>query len=382
MRGVQFRLGHNDHKVVEDFVSTAPTGVAAIAVDAKHLRVHAGAVEAARTAGLAVYIEPLTERLVAEGFSVGGLDYADVFPLTPGSLGTDGDRARLVARVVSPQAPVATAVTPPHFFVENDEVLDLNLALVRRTMDEFGQRCGLRAILAISRTFLARPGNAHVVAQRYRQAGVQNLELRMSPLGGEDEGVPKIRSAFDIVAAFNAVGLSVTLGNQGMLGETALALGIADSYSVGIGMLERYDYKAVLSRQQRPKRDDQAGGPQAGIYLAEAGVTLARRTAQPLFSDRRIRGHLACAHGRCAAAINGPLLDPRGHYLHARAADVAEILTRPPQWRPMLQRDRIDRALQVRATVNRFLTNDASPVKTRTLSSLTRVLDAGMHRAA
>lgn len=61
--GVEFKLSRNDHKKVEDFLARWPAGVTAITIDAHLTRYQAAAAEAARATGVAVLIEPLTERL-------------------------------------------------------------------------------------------------------------------------------------------------------------------------------------------------------------------------------------------------------------------------------------------------------------------------------
>lgn len=75
MAGVEFHLGPSDHRVVEDFVGRNPSGVGGIIVDAKHVETQSVAIEAARAHRLDVHVEPLTERLIAPGFSIGSLDY-------------------------------------------------------------------------------------------------------------------------------------------------------------------------------------------------------------------------------------------------------------------------------------------------------------------
>ena len=69
--GIQFRLGPNDHKQVEDFLSREHAGTDAIILDTKAARHQAAAAAAAVEAGLRVYWEPAAERLADEGF---GLD--------------------------------------------------------------------------------------------------------------------------------------------------------------------------------------------------------------------------------------------------------------------------------------------------------------------
>jgi len=74
--GIEFRLGRSDHKVAEDFVVHRPAGVDGVWLDAHNVRFQSGVVETAKAAGIEVLVEPLTERLVAEGFAPSGLPYA------------------------------------------------------------------------------------------------------------------------------------------------------------------------------------------------------------------------------------------------------------------------------------------------------------------
>jgi hypothetical protein len=85
--GIQFRLGPNDHKPVEDFLSREHTGADAITLDTKAARHQVAAAAAAVDAGLDVYWEPAAERLAEAGFGL------DKFPLWNGQpYGIDGLR--------------------------------------------------------------------------------------------------------------------------------------------------------------------------------------------------------------------------------------------------------------------------------------------------
>ncbi|HUU96292.1 MAG TPA: hypothetical protein VM487_11175 [Phycisphaerae bacterium] len=75
---IRFRLGPNDHKPVEDFLSREHAGIGAITLDTKAARYQAAAAAAAIDAGLQVYWEPAVERLAEEGFGL------DKFPLWTG----------------------------------------------------------------------------------------------------------------------------------------------------------------------------------------------------------------------------------------------------------------------------------------------------------
>lgn len=380
MSGVEFRLGHTDHLVVEEFLSGRPAGVDGILVDEKNLAVQSAAIDAARIAGIAVHVEPLTDRLEAEGFSTRGLNYGyEVIDPATDLRGIE-EQDKLVDAVVGPQLDVATAVTPPHFFVESEEALNLNLSLLRRTRQQFDGP-PVRPILAVQRTFLDEPALPDLIARRYLREGASQLDLRISPLGGEQEGPVKIQSVMRILEGLRAGGIDVVMGSQSTIGEVAFAMGLASGFWAGIGYREQYNHKRAIAQQRRPSRSGKGPrGPVAGVYVAQLAMTVPRKRAETLYSDREVRTRLICGMGSCQDRIDGPVQDPRGHYLHARASEVANILDRPPRWRPMLQRDRLVRAIDLRETVNRLLPVEGARSKTRTLRTLVGELDDRMEQ--
>ena len=66
---LQFRLGYNDQKVVEDFVSRQPVATSAIVLDPKAGTRQRHAAEAAASARVDVFWDPATELLSYEGSS-------------------------------------------------------------------------------------------------------------------------------------------------------------------------------------------------------------------------------------------------------------------------------------------------------------------------
>lgn len=379
---VQFRLGHADHKKVEDFLVTGShQGTGAIVLDAKAARWQSGAAEAAREADVDVLWEPATERLDAPGFN------QEKYPCFNGSLYVVDDlaaqhdlRASLVDRVIAEHPSLVTMVTAPHFYVDDERTAHLNTTLAEMTSLE--QEKPVRAVLTVSNRF-ART-NATMLAAEYARAGIRALELRMSPFGGDDESLRKIRNAYQVLQDFTSAGITVTLGQSGTTGQVAVALGYAASYSVGIGMLERVDHKAVISRQAvkpKPAEDGEGGGPAAGIYLPGIASTLPRRAAIALLEQTDIRGRLGCRIDRCGASIRGPLEDARGHYLHARSNDMAQLLQRPARWRATLEIERLRQAVTLRERINaHYLTDGVSELKTRTIHGL--INDLTEHRQA
>jgi hypothetical protein len=267
--------------------------------------------------------------------------------------------------------------------VRDERAANLNVSLAEQTLHEYGPN--IRASIVLSSRLPLDVVAA--LAAEYVRAGVRNIELRISPLGGDDEGIRKIRNALGIVRAFTDAGLEVTLGLSGNIGQAALALGHAAHYSVGIGMRERVNHAATMRRQQQPPTpaqddDDHGGGPVSGIYLPGPAITMKRKLGKLLLENTDIRTRISCRIGACGASVNGPGLDPRGHYLHARADETAKLLAAPAPWRTKMEADRLLRAQQLRALINsRYRPAGTAELKTRTLISLTDLLTGGQASA-
>ena len=370
---VEFRLGNNDHKKVEDFIARDPSGVTAITLDTKGARHQNGAAEAARHAGIDVLFEPATERLAVPGYDLSGI-FGLPSLLDIGELSSN-QRSRLsvVDAVIAGHPDSATKVTPAHFYVTDERSARLNVALAEET--RIRQQKPVRACLIISRKFAEL--SAEWLAAEYVSAGITEVEIRISPLGGEDEGLAKIRSVFTTLDVYSNAGLTLTLGQSGNIGATAVALGHATHYSVGVGMREKVNHAAALNRQRREffaeaaDGDSQGGGPVAGIYLPGIAATVSPRLGTGLLANTDIRGRIGCRVGECGQSINGPAHDPRGHYLHARAEEMSAMEAQPPAWRAKADADRLTRALELRRLINSdYLPGDSSHLKTRTIESL------------
>jgi len=217
--------------------------------------------------------------------------------------------------------------------------------------------------------------DTRTLAREYADAGVSQLDLRFTPLGGEGDGIPKIRTAFKIADIFRAAGLRVLLGRSGNIGQAAFALGHVDGYSVGIGQMEHVSHATDISRQKRPPTVDEdgnkKGGVWQGVYLPGLAATVSMKRARQLLENSDVRTRLGCRIDGCANSLVGPVVDYRSHYLHSRASDVARLLQTPRDWRPKLETDRLRRALELRELVNeRYRAPESSALATRTLKSL------------
>lgn len=368
--GVEFRLGHGDHKVVEDFLTHHPAGVAAVVLDPKAARHQEHAAEAAIEAGVEVYFDPATERLTGPGFDMPSLNYARNGLYDTVVLASDPRaRAQLTEQVAQAHPSTVTRLTPPHFYVADTATARLNLDLAERMTHDHGSKPVRPVLLLSSRLPL---DVVRLIADDYAAAGFRDLEVRVTPLGGEEESARKILRAFGFLAAFTGNGIAVTLGRSGNVGQVAVALGHAAHFSVGIGMLERVNHAAQMTRQKAPPPEGgTGGGPQSGIYLPGIAYTAPPKVGKALLENTDLRTRVSCRIGICGSSVRGPLADPRAHYLHSRAHEAAALEERPPTWRATMETDRLRRALELRGLINRaYLPEDAPVLKTRTLSSL------------
>jgi hypothetical protein len=381
MDGIEFRVPRQDHIVVEDFLATSPGGVLGIQLEITNLDRHSDVASTARNAGKEVTVDPMTERLCHVGFAEDRVPFAELYPIDQLTLARSASaRATLAERLIDLQRPHATAFTPANFFVADSDDVGLNLAMVHQTRALVPDE-EMRPILAVDSRYLAKKGEAAALARAYRDAGARRLELRISPLGGHDMGPIKVRNTLAALAAFKAAGLDVLLAESGLIGHAATALDLAGSFSVGVGYWEKYDHKTTVSRQVKnaePSDESDASGPrgaQANVYLPGAEIAVPRKMAKVLYGSTSVRSRLGCGIGKCSNAIDGPLLDVRGHYLHSQSSAVEAMLDQPPAWRPTLLRDRFDAAIRRREELWKALPADVIAPKSKTLTSLVDEVD-------
>lgn len=251
--------------------------------------------------------------------------------------------------------------------------LSLNLGLTRQTVAEYATERPIRPLLAVGSQYLTR--SATEIGDRYVQAGVTDVELRVSPLDGSDVGPQAIRRVLVSLQRLRSAGLNATLGMSGTIGYATTAIGLTTGYSSGVGYRERYDHRAAMAAQRRPDDDDDGPrGALAGVYLAAADLLVPRRIARELYSNQAIRSDLGCRIGACATTLDGPLRDPRGHYLHARASQIATTMERPAAWRAVGVRDQLFAASHFRRRLATHFSADFAP-KGWTLTRLVAEID-------
>jgi len=374
---VEFHLGHQDQHKVEDFLATGPDGVRGIVLHGKSAPYQLAAAEAARELGLDVFYAPGTAQMAYQ-------DPDGVLDKLPAYDGIRHDTDKLAAnaplrlavveRVLAAHPEQTTVITPPTYFIENERTARLVVDLAEQT--RLSSPKPVRPVLYLS-TRLSR-GLMVGLARELVSAGIAEVDLRLSPTSGESDGLRKVRQVLATAQLFKDVGLVTTLGHSGNLGQVALSLGHVDHYSVGIGQNEHVNFRTMIGRQVNPPKKPlaQNGKPKSsgsweGIYLPGLALTVSRKTGQALLEHSDIRTRIGCRIDGCANAITGPLGDSRTHYLHARAAEVATMLSRPAPWRPQLEADRLARALELRKLINdRYRTPNVPQLRTRTIESL------------
>ena len=373
---VEFMLGHQDHQKVEDFLSGGPAGVGAITLHSTYAKHQQAAAEAARDLDLDVLYDPRTERLAYEdpNAATAKLPGRRSAPLDVAELAKNPhQRTALVSDVLAGHPTLATVVTPPSFFVTDEltGLLNVSLAEETRIQSDRAVRAKLLVSSRVNRALLEG------LADEYVRAGIREIDLRLSPLNGENDGVRKIRLLFESSDLFRDRGMRVILGSSGNIGQVAYALGHAHAYSGGIGQEEHVDHAGKISRQRTPVKRDadgkkiKSGGGWEGIYLPGLAVTVSKSQGEALLANTNIRSRIGCRTGVCGTSIQGPLLDSKAHYLHSRAQSMAVLERQPEAWRGTTELSRLERAIELRNLINEHhQVPGHGPLKTRTLSSL------------
>ncbi|MBP6136723.1 hypothetical protein [Candidatus Neomicrothrix sp.] len=377
---VEFRLGHRDHLVVEDALSAGLPGTSGIVLDLKAGARQTAAAAAAKRVGLDVLWDPATWRLATQGFVAEHCDYATGAALGVEALILDKlAQRRLVHQVCQAHSPAVTRFIPPYVQITERQHAILNRDMA--CMTQSVARVAVRPVVILNSQ--AQISLVDDIAADYAAAGLDYIELRVSPLGGEQVGPQKIHDVRAMLRTFRRRGVKVVLGMSGSIGHTLTALGETDGYSVGVGMLESFDAAARLNRQSKEydTPSEASSGAQPGVYLEPLGQTMPKKAALKFLGpDAPTRVSFRCTHACCRDTINGPLLDPKKHYLHTRSAE-AHLADERRQYGTHVagERDRLRKVHTKRRAI--ALGNPHKPAPTRTLISLIAMADETLQAA-
>ncbi|MBB2975096.1 hypothetical protein FHX49_000637 [Microbacterium endophyticum] len=372
--GIEFHVGRTDHHSVEDYLGRDHDGVTAINLEAKYASHQEAVAEVAHSEGIAVFLDPRTDRLEHPGLHLQQLPgYREEGYRVAELAASDSTRQRLAESVVDAQVGLVSSITPAYFFGQDERSMNLNLDLadITRTMTDLPVRPIVTMKSRVSAQTLAQ------VAEDYARLGFDQVDLRFSPLGGEHDSITKIRSVFAATQMFTSAGVAVTLGHAGNIGQVAYALGYISSFSSGIGMGEKVNLASDYQRQNQPPRRGAdgrtlGGGQWEGVYLPGLAMTLKKSRAAALLEHSDIRTRIGrCRVGACSNSVTGPTSDHRSHYLHSKAGEVAFLQNTPAPWRAEAEIKRLRRAHELREIVNSDYKKRGEPLlQTRTLKSL------------
>lgn len=372
--GIEFHVGRTDHHTVEDFLARDHDGVSAINLDAKYAPHQEAAAEVAHSEGVAVLLDPRTDRLEHPGLHLQQLPgYREQGYRAAELAASEAERQFLTQSVVSAQDGLVSVVTPAYFFGhdERSRNLNLDLAELARSLTDLPIRPVVTLKSRVSADTLIG------LADDYARLGFDQVDLRFSPLGGERDSIAKVRAVFAAAEIFRSAGVTVTLGHSGNIGQVAFALGYVSSFSSGIGMGEKVNLASDYTRQNQPPRRGEdgralSGGQWEGVYLPGLAMTLKKSRAAALLEHSDIRTRIGrCRIGACQNSVTGPTSDHRTHYLHSKASEVAFLQNTPKAWQAEAEIGRLRRAFELRELVNSDYKKRGEPLlHTRTLASL------------
>lgn len=196
-------------------------------------------VDALRIAKLPYVIDPNTPALTAsrvledEGarLRASSMVRAVTLPLRARELVNRGRREAFVDDTMLLQAG-ASAVAAPYleYKLGGDEVLRINIAMLRRTVATAGRQLPI-AFIQVTAGALRR-GLVTQLAPWYASTGVKRVFLRVRKLNAEAATTVEFKAFLDAIAAFNSLGVELVPDCVGRLGP-ALVAGGASSFSSG-----------------------------------------------------------------------------------------------------------------------------------------------------
>jgi len=397
---LSIRPGLNDHRVVESLLAPGGSGIfksrrpviGQLVADATVAAARPALADAAAAAGIPYLVDPLTPLLqgeLAPNDRWARLPFGQEEAVTPTDLQDSNARRDLIARVVTFQMDLcATAIIPPYTYAlsPSDPWFQLNLQLIRETADYMiRSRVRLRVvpILAGQLQHFGQPGRwAEGLGLFSRVASSTDplfIGLCMSPAGAADESYGKVHRLFALALRLRAQGMRTVAWRQGIYGPGLVAAGL-DGYETGIGVRERTDIAASVSRRKPrpPTRNDKPRTPQ-GLFVLPFGRSLSLPLARQLLEDVRLRANIVCDDEQCCPdGIKSMVENYREHSVRSRARYLAELDDMPmPDWRLFKIGKDARESVGIIEQANRLLarTPERTSLRTESMSSLARVAD-------
>ncbi len=346
------RAGHNDHQVIGDLL--APGGAVALrppidrlVADAQTSVLRPTLAEAARLAGVAYLIDPLTPLL--QGATdptdswVKRVSFGDAAALAPEDFDA-GRLERLAADVVEFEvAHGATAIVPAYLYASgpSDPAFTTSLQLLiatRRYMRRNDVNLPLIAVFCGGWQRFARDDAWSTGVDRFLANAIdvapQSLAMCLTPAGAAKDSYAKVERIFSTARRFAAGEIPTIAWRQGTFGPALVAAGL-DGYETGAGTREKADVRELITRK-KPKASGSSGGPTPQmVYLEGLGRSVTIDVARALLGDLDTRARLICDDESCCPHGVDSMLDDRTrHCINARALRLRNLNAMPqPAWR-------------------------------------------------
>jgi hypothetical protein len=351
MSELLIRPAHNDHRLVETLLSTSGgvrklrRPISRLVLDAPVAAKQPVFVEAAKTSGTPVLIDPLTFFLqdeVAVGDPWERLPFGRSGAILMTELEDPKVQEEITANVVDFELDFgATAVVAPYILLgEDPRAIEVSLNMLSQTrsyMESRDIQLPLVAIVALptSKRVAGEPRDSTLekFAAVASSAGADNVALAVSGTGGADDRLHHVQTVLHDTEVLTAHGASVIAWRQGLIGPCAVASG-AIGYESGIGTRERCDLTS-LQRNRRPGRPKSGHPRGAGVFIQPFGRSVARPVAAALLDNQKLRPRLVCDSEQCCPqGVESMLEDNRRHAVIARSRGLVELDRMPSRdWR-------------------------------------------------
>lgn len=394
------RSGPNDHRVVESLLAPGGAGIfksrrpviGQLVVDATVAAMRPSLSDAAAAAGIPYLVDPITPLLQGElrpEDRWARLPFGQARALTPDDFEDLSARRQLIEQVVGFQMDLgATAIIPPYAYASgpSDPWFAINLQFIGETADQMARShisLRLAPILAGQLQHFGQPARwAEGVGLFARRACATDplfVGLCMSPAGAPNESYGKVHRLFALALRLRAEGVPTLAWRQGIYGPGLVAAGL-DGYETGIGVRERADIAASISRRKpRPLGNVSKPRTPQGVYVPPFGRSLTLPFFRELIEDVRFRADIVCDDEQCCPdGIKSMLENYREHSIRSRARYMAELQEMPmPDWRLFRIGKDARLAVEVIDRANRLLdpNPDRVPMSSQSMVSLASVAD-------
>jgi hypothetical protein len=153
-------------------------------------------------------------------------------------------------------------------------------------------------------------------------AGAYVLPLQLDP---KRDSVERLVAYARFLENAQSLGMPVIAGRAGVFGLVLAAFGISN-FDSGLGERESFSL-ARLSYERKTRPDgSRNGGRQRRVYVWQLRTIVPAQAFEELLAIKGIQGQLMCDMGECRyGGIRYPLENPREHFMHARAWELAEL---------------------------------------------------------